>query len=70
MKGAIEQFLHEDEVNAFGLWAFGDSYDSYSKAAQYASAWNRLHKDLYHIDMHNPICEDIEIMCDLWREYS
>lgn len=66
LRDIVDKFLPEEEVEEFAAWAFGKDYNNL-KLEEFAHAWNRLHKDLYEINVANTIVDDVYKMTTCYK---
>lgn len=60
---------HED-VDAFGLWAFGENFNDLDNTLDYMESWNDSHGAELSLKPTGHISEDAPKMVDLWRSNS
>jgi len=60
--------VSEDEVNEFGIWAFGENLEFLYQTLQFLQACNELHGDKLRITPDGYIDEDVEKMILLWKD--
>lgn len=70
LKSLAEELVGEDKVSEFALWSFGEDYLILSCMEDFVHSWNKLHSDLYRINMSSSIYDDMLKMTDLWKEHG
>lgn len=60
----------EKELDAFGLWAFGDVLFGLYAGLEFLESWNLLHGDKLMLKEDSIIGDDAPKMVQLWRENS
>lgn len=67
MRSYFSNFLDEDELEDFGLWAFGEEYNTFDRAIDFLKSWNKLHANALRLYADGKIDEDIPKMAALWK---
>jgi len=57
----------EDEVNEFGLWAFGEAYKELATGSEFIDAWNKLHSQQLLLTDEGQIVSDCIKMVTLYK---
>lgn len=69
VRDVFQQYIREDnELEQFGLWAFGSSYRELDESLTFMEAWNRLHGDKLTLKPKGQIGVDIPKMVQAWKD--
>ena len=73
LKALIEKVLEEEgyhnvDSKDFALWAFGEGYSDFTGSGQFMVAWNRLHRNEYHVNAGDKVMASLRDMIRMWRE--
>lgn len=68
----FKQFLEEliadpEDLEAFGLWAFGAELRSLDGSINFMDKWNEIHGKDLKLSSSGAIAEDVPKMISLWR---
>lgn len=66
--GFRHYFKFEEDLQAFGLWAFGEGYEVINSAITFLKRWNELHDDELLLFADGEMSIDIPEMVRLWKE--
>lgn len=71
IRDTVEHYLKpkdEEELDAFGLWAFGDKYKDYDHTLKFMEAWNEIHGDEYMLHPDGCMQLDVGVMVEMWKD--
>lgn len=71
MRDTIEAYLKpkdSEELDAFGLWAFGEKFKDLDHSLLFMKAWNEIHGDKLTLTQDGIIQHDIPKMVEMWNE--
>lgn len=58
----------EQELEEFGLWAFGPYYRELDESINFMETWNQLHGDKLKLERSGKISIDVPKMVQVWRD--
>lgn len=68
-KDILEKHLTSDEIDKFGIWAFGENLHQINGSINFMNAWNELHSEDLLLKYDSKPDDDIPKMIDIWRKH-
>jgi hypothetical protein len=66
LRDIVYKFIPNENIEDFAAWAFGENYGDLLEIIEFAYAWNRLHEDIFKVEMESPIVHDVHKMTQLY----